>query len=425
MSDYQLEDTLFLPFTTRAFATGVPTALLGTPAIDIYEDATATPIVTGETLVVSLNSVVGFNVITVTATSGSGFNVGGFYTAIIQAGTVGGVSVVGEVVATFSIDASAAAVDLANGTDGLTAIKADTANILTDTGTTLDTKINDIQGATFATGTDSLEAIRNQGDSAWITATGFATPTNITAGTITTATNVTTLNGIAANVITAAATAADFGTEVGNAVWDTDATGRQTQGTFGQAIGDPVADTTTIYQAVATDATGDNVAVDVVALKAETVLILADTDDIGVAGAGLTAINLPNQTMDITGNITGNLSGSVGSVTGAVGSVAGNVDGNVTGSVGSNLELGPAEVNTEVDNALNVTTYAEPGQELPVSTTTIQNKIGYLYKAWRNRSTQTATAYNLFNDDTTTVDQKATVSDNGTTADKNEVETGP
>jgi hypothetical protein len=35
---------------------------------------------------------------------------------------------------------------------------------------------------------------------------------------------------------------------------------------------------------------------------------------IGVAGAGLTNINLPNQTMDIIGNITGNLSGSVGSI---------------------------------------------------------------------------------------------------------------
>lgn len=75
---------------------------------------------------------------------------------------------------------------------------------------------------------------------------------------------------------------------------------------------------------------------------------------IGAAGAGLTeaggdgdhltAINLPNQTMDIVGNITGNLSGSVGSVsgavgsvTGAVGSVTGNVGGNVTGSVGSVL----------------------------------------------------------------------------------------
>jgi predicted Fe-Mo cluster-binding NifX family protein len=52
----------------------------------------------------------------------------------------------------------------------------------------------------------------------------IANTTNITAGTmttVTTATNVTTVNGLAANVITAAATAADFGTEVGTAVWAT------------------------------------------------------------------------------------------------------------------------------------------------------------------------------------------------------------
>ncbi|MCP4074617.1 MAG: hypothetical protein GY744_00350, partial [Gammaproteobacteria bacterium] len=49
---------------------------------------------------------------------------------------------------------------------------------------------------------------------------------------------------------------------------------------------------------------------------------------IGAAGAGLTAIDLPNQTMDITGS----LSGSVGSVTGAVGSVTGAV-GSVTAGV--------------------------------------------------------------------------------------------
>lgn len=81
---------------------------------------------------------------------------------------------------------------------------------------------------------------------------------------------------------------------------------------------------------------------DVSTIPASVAAILVDTAEIGAAGAGLTNINLPNQTMDITGNITGNLSGSVGSVTGAVGSVTGavgsvtgNVGGNVTGSVGS------------------------------------------------------------------------------------------
>lgn len=54
----------------------------------------------------------------------------------------------------------------------------------------------------------------------------------------------------------------------------------------------------------------------------------------------------------VTGNVGGNVAGSTASVTGAVGSVTGNVGGNVTGSVGSNLELGPAEVNAECDTAL-------------------------------------------------------------------------
>jgi len=103
MSDYQLEDTVHLLFTTRQFSDGVPTALSG-GVIDIYEDVTATPIVTGETLVASLNSVVGLNAITITATSGTGFNADGTYHAVLQAGTVGGVSVIGEVVGTFTIE---------------------------------------------------------------------------------------------------------------------------------------------------------------------------------------------------------------------------------------------------------------------------------------------------------------------------------
>lgn len=81
---------------------------------------------------------------------------------------------------------------------------------------------------------------------------------------------------------------------------------------------------------------GASLAADVAAVKSQTAAIETDTAEIGVAGAGLTNINLPNQTMDIVGNITGNLSGSVGSVTGAVGSVTGAV-GSVTGSVGGNV----------------------------------------------------------------------------------------
>ena len=58
----------------------------------------------------------------------------------------------------------------------------------------------------------------NAGTITFPTGATLASTTNITAGTVTTATNVTTVNGLAANVITAAATAADFSTEVNTAV---------------------------------------------------------------------------------------------------------------------------------------------------------------------------------------------------------------
>lgn len=82
-------------------------------------------------------------------------------------------------------------------------------------------------------------------------------------------------------------------------------------------------------------------------------------------------------------------------------------------------------VKTQVTDGLNVDTYAEPAQGNPAATATLVTKIGFLYKAWRNRKTQTATTYSLFNDDAATVDHKATVSDDGTTTTVGEVATGP
>ena len=136
-----------------------------------------------------------------------------------------------------------------------------------------------------------------------------ASTTNITAGTVTTATNVTTVNGLAANVITAASIAtdaigaaelaADAVTEIANAVWDTDATARQTQGTFGQAIGDPGADANTIFGAVVTGAAGATIAADIV-------LVQADTDDIQARlPAALTAGgNIKADVLAVSGDAT-------------------------------------------------------------------------------------------------------------------------
>ncbi len=84
-----------------------------------------------------------------------------------------------------------------------------------------------------------------------------------------------------------------------------------------------------------------------------------------------------------------------------------------------------ADVNAEVVDALNTDTYAEPGQEAPGATVSLVKKIGYLYKMAINKMTQTSTTMSLYNSAGSTVDQKATVSDNGTTFDRGEIGSGP
>jgi hypothetical protein len=96
----------------------------------------------------------------------------------------------------------------------------------------------------------------------------------------------------------------------------------------------------------------------------------------------------------------------------------------VTGSVGSLATQAKADVNAEVLDVLNTDTFAEPGQGAPAATASLVAKIGYLFKAWRNRSTQTSSEYALYADDATTKDQEAVVSDNGTTYDRGEIGTG-
>jgi hypothetical protein len=86
--------------------------------------------------------------------------------------------------------------------------------------------------------------------------------------------------------------------------------------------------------------------------------------------------------------------------------------------------IGIASKKGTVD-ALNVDTYAEPGQSAPAATATLVTKIGFLYKAFRNKITQTVTTLSLFNDDAATVDQKSTVTDDGTTYTRGELGSGP
>jgi len=105
MRDYALGTTFDIKFTTRAFATGVPTTLGGTPSLEIYVGNDTTPITTGITLSVDFSGVAGLNNARIVATSGNGYATASNYTLVIAVGTVGGTSVVGEVVGEFSLEA--------------------------------------------------------------------------------------------------------------------------------------------------------------------------------------------------------------------------------------------------------------------------------------------------------------------------------
>ena len=258
--DISLEDTIDIKFTTRRFSTGAPYTLAGTPAVSAYVGNNTTEITAGITLSVDFDSRTGLNNVRVVATAANGYTAATNVQLVITAGTVDSVSVVGEVVGSFSIAARSS-------------LRPTVA------GRTLDVSAGGEAGVD------------------WANVGGPTTTVGLSGTTVKTATDVET-------------------------------------------------DTADIQSKIGTPA-GASVSADVTAVKVDTAAILVDTAEIGAAGAGLTAINLPNQTMDIVGNITGNLSGSVGSVTGAVGSVTGAV-GSVTGNVGGNVAGSVASVTAAI-----------------------------------------------------------------------------
>lgn len=220
-------------------------------------------------------------------------------------------------------------------------------------------------------------------------------------------------------------------------VWAVDATGQQTQGTFGQAIGDPGATAKSLWQAVVSDAAGVSVAADVITIKTETALIVADTnelqtDDVPGLIAALndpTAATVADAVWD-EAQADHVAVGSFGIIASEIASIL--VDTAEIGTAGIGLsDLGgmsagmKAEVNVEALDVLNTDTFAEPGQGTPPATTTLVQKIGYLFKNFRNKKTETNTEFNLYADDAATVDQKATVSDAAGVTTKDEMATGP
>lgn len=140
LGDFKEDGDLFHKFTTRAFATGIPTTLAGSPVLSVYKDegGAATEKTTAETyfdLDVDHDSIAGWNNVRIDLSGDAFFATGADYAVVMTAGTVDSVNVFGENIFTFSIEnrsmgqpaGATLAADIA-------AIKAETALIVADTG---------------------------------------------------------------------------------------------------------------------------------------------------------------------------------------------------------------------------------------------------------------------------------------------------
>ncbi len=104
--------TLNFKFSTHK-TDGTPITLAGTPAVKVYKaNSTSTETATGVTLTVDFDSVTGLHNVLIDLSADAFYAVGNDYSVVITAGTVNSVSVVGTVLAHFSIENRFNEVDL-------------------------------------------------------------------------------------------------------------------------------------------------------------------------------------------------------------------------------------------------------------------------------------------------------------------------
>jgi len=396
MRDRTVGETFYMMFTTRAI-TGIPTVLAGTPVVSAYEDNSVTQITAGITLGVDHDSVVGLNLLTIVATGANGYEAGKDYSMVITTGTVNSVSAVGEVVGEFSLSLSSATT-LLEGTNSLANIE-DKIDII-------DTNVDQIETAviTNAAGTDISADIADvptvaEFNARTLVAASYFDPAADAVANVTLVATTTVCTDAEADIAALNnISTADVNTQVDTALADINL-----DHFVGTASGIPALPAGTYLDLLQDDGTATySRTTDSMQAIRDHIGNGSNLTESGGTGDQLTAINLPNQTMDITGN----LSGSVGSVTGAVGSV--------TGSVGSNLELGPSEVLTQVNAALD-TVIAELGVAAPAVTPTLRTGLMLLYMALRNKldvQTSGTDALELHNDAGTEITSKL-ITDSG------------
>lgn len=390
--DVRLGDTIDIKFCTVS-TTGAPTTLAGTPVISAYVGNGTTEITAGITLTVDFDARTGLHNVRVVATSGNGFATATNVQLVITTGTVGGTSVVGYVIGTFSIEARSALMP----TTAARTLVVDAAGLadanavkVGPTGAGTAQTAGDLKGSlnTVQADTDDLQT---------------RVPAALVGGRMD-----ASVGAMANNVITAAAINAAAMNGKGD--WNIGKTGYALSAAGVQAIWDALTAALTTAGSIG-KLLVDNINA-TISSRMATFALPANFSALSITAGGL--VDITQAAADKVWSTAARILTAGTNIVLAKG----------VGVTGFN-DVSTAQVKTQVTDALNVDTYAEPGQAAPPATTTLVQKIGYVYKFLRNKKTQTATTLSVFADDAVTVDQKATISDDGVTYTHNEIASGP
>jgi len=202
--------------------------------------------------------------------------------------------------------------------------------------------------------------------------------------------------------------------ENADAIWDEDATGHQTQGSFGQAIGDPGADADTIWALANTnlnatvssrasqtslDTVDDFLDTEIAAILEDTGTTLDDLIDTEIAAIKAKTDNLPADPADAS-----DIASSFTTLSAKVDTIDDFLD----------TEITAIKTVTDLLNAAQ----AEP-TGAPDANETPLEKLGYIFMALRNKLTVTSSAKSFY-DDGGNVEWSKSLSDDSTTYTENE-----
>lgn len=225
-------------------------------------------------------------------------------------------------------------------------------------------------------------------------------------GSPTTAVNLSgTIIGLVSNLDTPVYDA--IGVYAADAVWDEDATSHQTQGTFGQAIGDPGATAVSIWSRV-----NSNLDATVSSRASQTSLDTVDDFlDTEIAAIKAKTDNLPSDPADAS-----DISTAFATLNTKIDTIDDFLDTEIAAIL--------AAVDTEVGAIKTVTDQLVAAQSepsaVPAANATPLQKIAWLGALARNKITQTSTTQTLRNDADNANIATAAVSDDGTTFTKSE-----